>query len=538
MNKRTFWRMGLTLAVLVISIIFLLPTFGFVPKQFSDNLPDSKLSLGLDLVGGIHLTLGVDVAQATDNFLTQTGQSLREVSRDEGVQLTRPSVENGQMQFLLPDGAQQANLARILEENFPQLAYSSQSLPDGSLRYTVRYTNEETARLEENALDRALKIISTRIDRFGVSEPDIRKQSEQKRIIMQLPGQKDTQRTIQIINQAAHLEFRMQYQLSPQEAELAARGILPPGTIALPMADSRGQSRQSSYQPGQSQPTMIVEREASLTGEYVDNAYQMFDSNNQPGVSLSFNSSGAALFERITAENTGRNMAIVLDGKVYSAPVIREKISGGTASITGSFTIEEANDLALVLGSGSLPAKVSVLEERTVGPSLGQESIENGIRAALIGWAAVMIFIIIYYSLSGVIAAAMLLLDVVLLLAGMAAFGATLTLPGIAGIVLTIGMAVDANVLIFERIREELRVGATPTSAVSLGFSRAMLTIMDSNLTTIIATIILYQFGTGPIKGFAVTLSLGIIASMFTAIFVSRTIFDLWITGKTRKISI
>ncbi len=221
-------------------------------------------------------------------------------------------------------------------------------------------------------------------------------------------------------------------------------------------------------------------------------------------------------------------MAIVLDGKVYSAPVIRERIGGGRASISGNFTTAEAQDLAIVLRAGSLPAPVTVLEERSVGPSLGQESIDSGIRAALVGAALVILFMAFYYGLSGLIADAMLCFTMLIVMAGMGAFGATLTLPGIAGIVLTIGMAVDANVLIYERIREELRLGLTPQAAVRAGFERATISITDSNITTIIATVVLYQFGTGPIRGFAVTLSLGIIASMFTAIFVSRAIFQEW----------
>ncbi len=243
---------------------------------------------------------------------------------------------------------------------------------------------------------------------------------------------------------------------------------------------------------------------------------------------LNFNSRGAAVFERVTGENVGKRMAIVLDGKVYSAPNIRERIGGGRASISGSFTTAEAQDLAIVLRAGSLPAPVSVLEERTVGPSLGQESIDGGIRAALVGAAAVVLFMAVYYGLSGVIADVMLMFTMLILMAGMAGFGATLTLPGIAGIVLTIGMAVDANVLIYERIREELRRGLTPLAAIHAGFERASISITDSNLTTIIVAAILYQFGTGPVRGFAVTLTLGILASMFTAVFVSRAVFEVW----------
>ena len=263
-----------------------------------------------------------------------------------------------------------------------------------------------------------------------------------------------------------------------------------------------------------------------LSGEDVEDARPAFDQMNQSYVSLTFNSRGGRVFEKVTSENVGRRMAIVLDEKVYSAPVIRERIGGGRASISGSFTTEEAQDLAIVLRAGSLPAPVTVLEERTVGPSLGQESIDSGVIASLVGAVLVLSFMGIYYRMSGLVADLMLVFTILILLAGMGAFGATLTLPGIAGIVLTIGMSVDANVLIFERIREELRNGYTPLAAVRAGFERAAIAIIDSNLTTIITAVILYQFGTGPVRGFAVTLSLGILASMFTAIFVSRGIFE------------
>ncbi|HAS89489.1 MAG TPA: protein translocase subunit SecD, partial [Desulfovibrio sp.] len=253
-----------------------------------------------------------------------------------------------------------------------------------------------------------------------------------------------------------------------------------------------------------------------------------FDQFNQPYVTLNFNSRGARIFERVTGENIKKRMAIVLDGKVYSAPTIQDKIAGGRASITGSYSTEEAHDLAIVLRAGSLPAPVKILEQRTVGPSLGQESIDKGVSAALVGSALVLIFMLVYYGFAGFVADIVLVLNVVLILAGLAAFGATLTLPGIAGIILTIGMAVDANVIIFERIREELRRGLTAKAAIVEGYSRATLTILDANITTVIAAVILYQFGTGPVRGFAVTLTLGIITSMFTAIFVTRILFDLY----------
>jgi preprotein translocase subunit SecD len=285
--------------------------------------------------------------------------------------------------------------------------------------------------------------------------------------------------------------------------------------------------------------TIILDSEPLMGGEDITNARPAFNEFGQSYVGLEFNNRGANNFERITGEHIKKRMAIVLDGKVYSAPVIQDRIAGGKASITGSFTTEEAQDLAIVLRAGSLPTPVTVLEERTVGPSLGQESINSGIIAAMVGAAAVFIIMPIYYGLSGIVADIMLIFTMLILMAGMTLFGATLTLPGIAGIVLTIGMSVDANVLIFERIREELKKGLSALEAIDAGFSRASVAIIDSNLTTLLTAAILYQFGTGPIRGFAVTLSLGILASMFTAIFVSRAVFEHFMgRSRSQKISI
>jgi preprotein translocase subunit SecD len=285
--------------------------------------------------------------------------------------------------------------------------------------------------------------------------------------------------------------------------------------------------------------TIILDSEPLMGGEDITNARPAFNEFGQSYVGLEFNNRGANNFERITGEHIKKRMAIVLDGKVYSAPVIQDRIAGGKASITGSFTTEEAQDLAIVLRAGSLPTPVTVLEERTVGPSLGQASINSGIIAAMVGAAAVFVIMPVYYGLSGIVADAMLIFTMLILMAGMTLFGATLTLPGIAGIVLTIGMSVDANVLIFERIREELKKGLSAMEAIDAGFSRASVAIIDSNLTTLLTAAILYQFGTGPIRGFAVTLSLGILASMFTAIFVSRTVFEHFMgRSRSQKISI
>ena len=512
------WRLSLSILVFVLALVYTLPSVPVVGPALQGVLPKSKINLGLDLKGGIHLTLGVDVAKAVSNSLALAGQDLRRMAQDEKIVVLRPRVVGGtSLEFLLPRAENEPALRELLAKHFPQLSVGEPQKGDaGQLRYVAHFTGAEVKRLEGLALDQALRTIRNRIDQFGVAEPDIRKQ-EGNRIQVQLPGISDPRRAVQIIGQTAHLEFHL-----VREDVDPGKAVLPPGVIVLPLLEKN---------PGQHQQRegrIAVEKDAMLTGEDVADARPAFDNMNQSYVTLTFNARGGRIFERVTGESVGRRMAIVLDGKVYSAPVIRERIGGGRASISGSFTTAEAQDLAIVLRAGSLPAPVSVLEERTVGPSLGQEAIDSGMRAAMVGATAVVLFIGVYYGLSGLIADLMLCFTMLIVMAGMGAFGATLTLPGIAGIVLTIGMAVDANVLIYERIREELRLGLTPLAAVRAGFDRAAISITDSNLASIIVTIILYQFGTGPIRGFAVTLGLGIMASMFTAIFVSRAIFEEW----------
>ena len=510
------WRLLISFAVFALCLIYALPSVPGIGKALEAILPDSRINLGLDLKGGIHLTLGVEVDKAVANSLALAGQELRRAAQDEKIVILRPRVVGGStLEFVLPRPDTEPKLREILDRRFPQLEVEAPRAGDsGQLRFIARFTPEEVSRLEDMALDQALRTIRNRIDQFGVAEPDIRKQAG-NRIQVQLPGISDPRRAVQILGQTAHLEFHLvRDDVDPGKA------VLPAGVIALPLLENgNGQKNESQ---------IAVERDAMLTGEDVADARPAFDQMNQAYVTLTLTDRGGRTFENVTGENVGRRMAIVLDNKVYSAPVIREKIGGGRASISGNFTTAEAQDLAIVLRAGSLPAPVTILEERSVGPSLGQESIDSGIRAAIVGAGLVILFMAFYYGISGIIADVMLCFTMLIVMAGMGAFGATLTLPGIAGIVLTIGMAVDANVLIYERIREELHLGLTPMAAIKAGFERATISITDSNLTTIIATVVLYQFGTGPIRGFAVTLSLGIIASMFTAIFVSRAIFQEW----------
>ena len=531
-----FGRLAFVLAVLLLAGTYLVPALVFFTPPGSaekpenafveEYFPKTRLNLGLDLLGGIHLTLGVEVDRAIETSLTQHGNAITMDARKQNILMTKPRLlPTGSLELTLADATKQDDFEELIAKSYPGLSLSSPAKSGaGYLVYTALYTETEKKAIAEMAVEQAVNTIRNRIDQFGVAEPDIRRQ-EGNRIVVQLPGMDSTQRAINIIGQTAHLEFRIvRSDVSPTAT------IAPSGTEFLPFQQG----------PEGGNARLCVEKDAPLTGEYIDDA-RAVPNPELPGsylVTMKFNSQGGKIFANITRENKDRLMAIVLDDKIHSAPRINEPIEGGSAQITGNFTLTEANDLAVVLRAGSLPAPVTVLEERTVGPSLGEESINAGVSAALAGFAVVVIFMAIYYRKSGLIADLMLLLDIVLILAGMAIFGATMTLPGIAGIVLTLGMAIDANVLIFERIREEIKNGIPIREAVTLGFQHAQRAIVDSNLTSIIFTVILYELGSGPVRGFAVTLTLGIIASMFTALVVSRIIFDLWVSDKTRKLSI
>ena len=511
-------RLVITLLVSILAVIYVLPSLPQIrSSDLSAFLPDKAINLGLDLKGGIHLTLGVEIDKALESALSNYGQDIKDAAQDKGIYVYRPQMLPGhRLQFTLPKADNRQAMDEILaSERFAGLNVVSVSEEGGQVRYTVELSPEQTAEAEKLAMDQAVKTLRSRIDEYGVAEPEIRQQQD-NRIQVQLPGLTDPGRAIKVLERTAHLEFRLVQSFDPQ-----ARPSL--NTELLPMSGQRADEPDT---------TILVERDVAMTGENITDARVGYDEIGQPLVDLRLNGRGAAVFEKLTAENVGRAMAIVLDGKVYSAPVIQERIGGGRCSISGSFTVEEASDLAVILRAGSLPAPVTLLEERSVGPSLGQESIEQGLNACLVGGAVVIIFMILYYGFTGFIADIALTLNIVLILAGLACFGATLTLPGIAGIILTIGTAVDANVLINERIREELRRGLSIKAAIKEGYSRATLTIVDSHLTSIIAALVLYQFGTGPIRGFAVTLTLGLTASLFTAVFVSHVLIDLWIAWR------
>ncbi|PIX76940.1 MAG: protein translocase subunit SecD [bacterium (Candidatus Ratteibacteria) CG_4_10_14_3_um_filter_41_18] len=380
----------------------------------------------------------------------------------------------------------------------------------------------EKTNLEEKAVtdstDRALEIIRNRIDALGVTEPVIQKAGEDC-ILIQLPGIKDPERAIEIIGKTALLEFKL-VDDDNKLLDQALSGNVPEGyeVAYLVRKDERGIRQQG--------PALLLKKEAELNGSGLKDAYIGIDSNGFPEVRLEFNREGAKKFARVTGTNIEKRLAIVLDGRVQSAPVIKDCISGGKAQITGRFTMDEAKDLAIVLRAGALPAKLSIIQKRIVGPSLGRDSIRKGATSAFLGTILVLLFMVIYYAGSGMIANFALFINILIIFAVLAFFKATLTLPGIAGIALTIGMAVDANVLIFERIREELKIRKTIRSSIDAGYERALVTIVDSNLTTVIAAFILFLFGTGSIKGFGLTLTVGILANIFTAVFVTKLLFD------------
>jgi preprotein translocase subunit SecD len=503
--KNFSWKLILVFAVIVATIIYVLPTFK--PELW----PHKQINLGLDLQGGMHLVLEVDTFKAVEGQVERILEEIRDRLRKEQLRkVTLDRIDANRISAKIENAEALDKFNAILKEDFDFLERKPRT-DAGVSTITLEMPAKESEEIAKLAVDQALETIRNRIDQFGVAEPDIRRQGE-NRILIQLPGIKDTDRAKDLIGRTALLEFKLVD--DTDDVNAAVKGNVPAGKEVLYQVHQDPESGKTSKVP------LLLKKRTLLTGAYLTNARVDFDQFNVPFVSISFDKKGARIFEGNT---------------VASAPVIQEKIAGGQARITGNFTLEEAKDLAIVLRAGALPAPVKILEERTVGPSLGADSIREGLISTLVGGILVVLFMIVYYKGAGVIADVALILNIFLIAGGLAGFQATLTLPGIAGIILTIGMAVDANVIIFERIREELALGRTPRAAIDAGFDRATLTILDANVTTLIAAVVLFQFGTGPVKGFAVTLSLGVIASMFTALVLSRLIFDYVLMGRKVK---
>lgn len=516
-------RLLTVLVVTLVSVVYFLPSLppGTFPAGVRQYLPGAGIRLGLDLQGGIHLVLRVQRDVAAKNFMDRASDGLTGQLKHEsieGVTVTR----EGDYGIRIATGGSadvRQKVEKVLSDRYPLLTAAPG--PQESLLATPKPDELERVRIQ--AVTQAVETIRNRIDQFGVTEPLIQQQGADE-VVVQLPGVADPQRAIELIGKTAVLEFKM----VDEEAHLT------PG-VPLPPEDEVLYRRVLDPKTGQEldREPYIVKRQAILTGDTLTDARVSIDQFNSPYVAIEFDPTGGDIFARVTAENVGKRFAIVLDGNVYSAPVIRERIPGGRASITGNFTSAEANDLAIVLRAGALPAPVDILQNVTVGPSLGADSIHAGILATLIGFLLVVVFMLIYYRLSGLIANVALVLNLVVLLGSLAALHATLTLPGIAGILLTIGMGVDSNVLIFERIREELRQGKTVRLAVDQGYERAWVTIVDAHVTTLITAVVLFMFGSGPVKGFAVTLSLGIVINLFTAFIGTKVIFD-WMNTRRR----
>lgn len=502
MQKYAPWKFWLIITVLIGSVMGAMPNITTVPSWWPASL-SQPLNLGLDLKGGIHLVIDVDIEKVISQQVSDNINMIRRSLREEKIRYKKLDSNATQVSVVIKKADDVAQAKKLLSKLL--IGYDMEQTDDQTFVFTI--SASEAKEIKSYAIEQTIEVIRRRVDALGTTEPVIMRQGD-RRVLVQIPGYEDSAHAKLIIGQTAQLDFKLVDEKGDLDAAIAGR--VPPGDMVAYFADGR---------------PILLKKRTELSGKDVTMARITIDSqSNQPAVSLKFNNQGARKFDRLTKENVKKRFAILLEGVVQSAPVIQERISGGTAQITGSFTTEEAHNLSIVLRAGALPAPIKVVEERSIGPSLGQDSIDQGLNSILYGFVAVLVFMLVYYRLFGLLANLALTFNIVLIAAAMSMIGVTLTLPGIAGIVLTIGMAVDANVLIFERIREELNNGKTPLSAIDGGYDKAFSTIMDANITTLIAAFVLFQFGSGPIKGFAVTLTVGILASMFTAIVVTRAI--------------
>ncbi|HEU5359685.1 MAG TPA: protein translocase subunit SecD, partial [Candidatus Deferrimicrobiaceae bacterium] len=497
---RSIWgRTALIALLTAASVVLVLPSLtDRLPAVWKEKSP--KIHMGLDLQGGVFLRLTVEIDKAIENTAMRYADDARAILREKGIPVLAMAKEGiDGFSLHLPPGEFADRALKTLKEEAGTIEYTLGAVTSSGATILGKMTPGEVQSIRTNAVSQGVETIRNRIDQFGVREPQIVAEGED-RIVVQLPGIKDQQRAIELVGKTALLEFKLVDEGA--SVEEALKGNLPEGDQLLYVKNVDSQTGRITRTP------IVLKKRAVLTGETIKTARVNFQSQQGGAyVSLSFDNRGAQIFDRVTAENVKRRLAIVLDDTVYSAPVIQERISGGEAQITGSFTPEEASDLAIVLRAGSLPAPVKIIQNVSVGPSLGRDSIQKGIRAALIGAALVVGFMGFYYRFAGLVADFALIFNILFLLAGMSLLEATLTLPGIAGIILAIGMAVDSNVLIFERIREELRSKKTVRASIDAGYDKAFWTVVDSHVTTLITATILFQFGTGPIKGFAVTLS-------------------------------
>ena len=511
MKSSLRWRALLTLGVVALAIFLAYP-------------PREKIKLGLDLKGGIHLVLQVMTEDAINAETDQEITRFQDLFKRNSITFTTAAKEKPGQFYIEGLALDQEGKARDLVDQYTR--DWDYSFVGDRMAFVLKPMAVQF--LRDQAVSQTLETLRNRIDQFGVAEPLIQRQGAD-RLVVELPGIEDPDRVKNLIKVTAVLEWKL-VKAGPAETEAELLGG--EGTPVPPDAEIiRGDPKRASG------GLYLVDKVAAVTGKDLRSVRQSTDEWNSPAVAFSLSPEGSRRFEQVTGENIGKSIAIILDNRVISAPRVEDRISG-SGIIRGRFTVEEANDLVVVLKAGALPAGIQYLEERTIGPALGSDSVRQGLMAGLVAIVAILAFLIVFYRLSGLNALAALVLNVILLFGALGYFRATLTLPGIAGIILSIGMAVDANVLIFERIKEELALGKGVRNSIAQGFSRAFTAIFDSNLTTIISAVFLFQFGTGPIKGYAVTLIIGLLANLFTAVFVSRVIFDATISKTAKALSI
>ncbi|WP_341791048.1 protein translocase subunit SecD [Rickettsia endosymbiont of Gonocerus acuteangulatus] len=507
------WKIFLSIICTIFAVICALPNFTQVKSKY---LPHDSVNLGLDLRGGAHLLLDVDFDTYLNDTMENLADTLRKSFREDKIGYKNLLVKQNNIQLELRSQEELKPLKKIISKIDPEI-----NVEANDNRIKLSYSESRLRELLNKIVDQSIEIVRMRVDSTGTKEPILQKQGD-RHILLQVPGEEDPTYLKNILGKTAKLTFHLVDENA--NVEEAVKGHVPMGSMLV-------QGDRMGY--------LVVKKKAILGGDSLTTAAASFDQNSQAVVSFSFNSLGSKLFGEVTKNNVGKHLAIVLDNKLLSAPTINQPIMGGSGIISGDFTVESANELALLLRAGSLPAPLKIIEERSIGPNLGADSIESGKKAGIISFAAVCIFMVWSYGLLGFFANIALSLAMLYVLALLSLFQATLTLPGIAGIILTMGMAVDANVLIYERIKEELNKGTSNLYAIKTGFESAFATILDSNLTTLIVAFLLYIFGVGAIKGFAVALTIGIISSMFSAIIITKLLIDIWVKYfKPKKIGL
>ncbi len=513
MNRIPRWKIITSILFTVIALIYVLPNF---TEDSPEWLPGDKVNLGLDLRGGSHLLLSVDFDSYMDDVSQSVADGLRKYLRDEKVGYRNLKISRNNIQFDLRSELDYPKVKKVVRNIDANLSYAKETDT-----ITLFYNEYAVNQLQDKVIDQSIEIVRMRVDSTGTKEPNIQRQGV-KDILLQVPGEENPAELKRVLGKTAKLTFHLVD--DGANLERAKTGHAPMGSRVV-----------KSEETGE---VLVIKKKVIVSGDQLNNAQAQFQ-EARPVVQFSLNHLGAKRFAEATTHNRGKRLAIILDGKVLSAPVINDPIIGGDGIISGSFTVEQATELSLMLRAGALPAPLKVIEERTIGPNLGADSIEAGKIAAVAGFVFVVLFMLLSYGILGLFANITLIIALLYILALLSLFQATLTLPGIAGIILTIGMAVDANVLIYERIREEVEKGCSNLYAVKMGFESALATITDSNVTTLIAAFLLYTFGVGAIKGFAVTLTIGIIASMYTALVVTKLMIDLWLKyGKPKSLGL